>query len=329
MKRSPLIISCLVLLISVLAIGNTRGEHLVKFKPYKWGFNCSESNETLLFFREKNGQEDQLKNDTKHEIINNTLVFLTFEREDLLSNYSCRINQTVFKCFHELSEDFPIDYSLKSGDEHENILNCSSSQETLQFYQHVGDSLKKINSTVNVTINQNVLRFNSTGKSDWANLNYSCRVNSSSEAYLKFNRHPQFVKHLLKGQTILSSPFRYVISFQPLHAACEWYKNGNPLPRDDQKYKITSGALEISTPGEQDSGVYWCHLYNEYGTNMRHVKLVVKDELFALGPFMAVLTEVVLLSIAVFIWERVSMRKKKSNEYSFDQTLQQRQNPNA
>ncbi|KRX16177.1 Neuroplastin [Trichinella nelsoni] len=84
---------------------------------------------------------------------------------------------------------------------------------------------------------------------------------------------------------------------------------------------IANGTLIIRDATYDDRASYTCVATNEFGSDNFTVLIRVKDKLAALWPFLGIVTEVVILMIAIFIFEK---RRTKHEELELKQTREQK-----
>ncbi|XP_011885474.1 PREDICTED: embigin [Cercocebus atys] len=112
-----------------------------------------------------------------------------------------------------------------------------------------------------------------------------------------------------------------------------WYStNGSikvPVGVQMNKYVINGTyanetKLKITQLLEEDGGSYWCHALFQVGESEEHIELVVLSYLVPLKPFLAIVTEVVLLVAAILLCEKYTQKKKKHSDEGkeFEQTEQ-------
>ncbi|XP_003371685.1 putative neuroplastin [Trichinella spiralis] len=80
---------------------------------------------------------------------------------------------------------------------------------------------------------------------------------------------------------------------------------------------IANGTLIIRDATYDDRASYTCVATNEFGSDNFTVLIRVKDKLAALWPFLGIVTEVVILMIAIFIFEK---RRTKHEELELKET---------
>ncbi|NXR58622.1 EMB protein, partial [Rhadina sibilatrix] len=93
------------------------------------------------------------------------------------------------------------------------------------------------------------------------------------------------------------------------------------------KFQIMSPSagvsrLEILKLTKEDGGVYWCEAEFDLGTSKTRFELRVLSIAGPLKPFIAIVTEVVILVTAIVLYEVYSKRKQKGREKEFDQIEQ-------
>ncbi|KRZ87784.1 Neuroplastin [Trichinella sp. T8] len=84
---------------------------------------------------------------------------------------------------------------------------------------------------------------------------------------------------------------------------------------------IANGTLIIRDATYDDRASYTCVATNEFGSDNFTVLIRVKDKLAALWPFLGIVTEVVILMIAIFIFEK---RRTKHEELELKETREQK-----
>ncbi|XP_010122076.1 PREDICTED: embigin, partial [Chlamydotis macqueenii] len=82
--------------------------------------------------------------------------------------------------------------------------------------------------------------------------------------------------------------------------------------------------LKIQKLTKEDDGVYWCEAAFELGKSKGKLKLKVLSLMVPLKPFLAIVSEVVILVTLVFLYEMYSKKKEKcaEDEREFDQVEQ-------
>jgi hypothetical protein len=131
----------------------------------------------------------------------------------------------------------------------------------------------------------------------------------------------------------------------------KWTKNGTELQSSDRlkiESKETESKLNIAKVGDEDKGVYECHLKNVHGEHLEKINLRVKskfccilsnrhyvifkhirkhrvvclliDALAALWPFLGIVAEVALLCLIILIYEKKCAKRPSNNEDETEQS---------
>mgnify|MGYP000215227766 CR=1 FL=1 len=162
--------------------------------------------------------------------------------------------------------------------------------------------------------------------------NYSCTANNSVE--------PFSVTANMEVRVMLATPTspkivdhddnKDVAHGEELKLTCDitghprpnitWFKDGAPLNNTDrisfQVYKNTNnGQLTILNLDYADRGTYSCVANNTVSPYSAavYMKVVVRDKLAALWPFLGILLQVIVLCIIIFVYE-----KRRSNRFADD-----------
>ncbi|OUC40517.1 immunoglobulin I-set domain protein [Trichinella nativa] len=105
-----------------------------------------------------------------------------------------------------------------------------------------------------------------------------------------------------------------------------WKRENEDLTNDSGRIHfescngIANGTLIIRDATYDDRASYTCVATNEFGSDNFTVLIRVKDKLAALWPFLGIVTEVVILMIAIFIFEK---RRTKHEELELKETREQ------
>ncbi|KRY36286.1 Neuroplastin [Trichinella spiralis] len=106
-----------------------------------------------------------------------------------------------------------------------------------------------------------------------------------------------------------------------------WKRENEDLTNDSGRIHfescngIANGTLIIRDATYDDRASYTCVATNEFGSDNFTVLIRVKDKLAALWPFLGIVTEVVILMIAIFIFEK---RRTKHEELELKETREQK-----
>ncbi|XP_053911210.1 embigin [Cuculus canorus] len=172
---------------------------------------------------------------------------------------------------------------------------------------------------------------------DSSNLgSYSCSLKSKEEIGAAF--HLQVPKIEGREKPIVSyggdTGVMTCESSDYIPIAWSWYMtNGseqialNDSLRDKYVINIISAnvtQLKILNLTEEDDGEYWCEAAFELGESRASVRLKVLSFMVPLKPFLAIVSEAVILVTIIFLYEIYSKKKEKhaEDEKEFDQVEQ-------
>jgi len=213
-------------------------------------------------------------------------------------------------------------------------LECSSLRDP-EFYQIKNGSIeerKYEGNEKNVHIENGKLTLNDL-RGEEINAEYLCRSKNDHSKKIEYVKRiaPYLFKPEKASQTVSEGnrvDFKCTLLFGNENKEAvqwEWHRNGSRLDSSaDGRVQIVSGeretTLSINKVNDGDKGEYECHVKNRFGEHSEAVHLRVKDALAALWPFLAIVAEVLILCIILFIYEKKCSKKRNNGEDENEQT---------